>query len=394
MPESQEKLDKFEVDAPPDFDHADGRNTVDEEEFLKSGRSQRSQRRQRSWIILTSALLLALILAGTTFAVLRSRGPSPTYRYQKVTLGGLSLSVSATGPLQGNTYHADFAVNGTLSEIDVNVGQHVDENQLLAKLDPSSIVSPPALNKDDYSALKAPHAGIVTAINGAVGGRPGVGDSASGNSTFIQIEDLSSLRIQANVNESDIGKVAQGDKVQFTVSAYGDQIFHGVVSAISPMGQSVSGVVTYSTTIDVNMKELKGLKDVSLLPGMTASVTIITMERSNVVLIPTDAVNFAQAKANQTGSDSLSREQVRAALTQAHQMLLDLQQKKKNLSEDDPTGAYVLERTKNQWVVKPVVLGLTDDTSYEVLAGLSENETIVVGMQGNSTAFFSKENAS
>ena len=75
-------------------------------------------------------------------------------------------------------------------------------------------------------------------------------------------------------------------------------------------------------------------------------------------------------------------------------MLLDLQQKKKNLSEDDPTAAYVLERTKDQWVVKPVVLGLTDDTSYEVLAGLSENEPIVVGMQGNSTAFSSKENAS
>ncbi len=390
MRESQEKLDKLEADTPSHFDGVD-RNTLDEEEFPKPARPQR---RQRHWIILIPALLIVLILAGATFVALRNRGTSPTYHYQKVTLGNLSLSVSATGPLQGNTYNADFAVNGTLSEIHVKVGQHVDKDQVLAKLNPNSIVSPPALNKDDYSVLKAPHAGIVTAINGAVGGRPGVGDIASGNSTFIQIEDLSSLRIQANVNESDIGKVAQEDKVQFTVSAYGDQIFHGVVSAISPMGQSVSGVVTYSTTINVDMKQLKGLKDVSLLPGMTASVIIITMERSNVLLVPTDAVNFAQAKANQTSSDSITPDQVHSALTQAHQMLLDLQQKKKNLSEDDPTAAYVLERTKDQWVVKPVVLGLTDDTSYEVLAGLSENEPIVVGMQGNSTAFSSKENAS
>jgi len=390
MRESQEKLDKLEADTPSHFDGVD-RNALDEEEFPKLARPQR---RQRHWIILISALLIVLILAGATFVALRNRGSSPTYHYQKVTLGNLSLSVSATGPLQGNTYNADFAVNGTLSEIHVKVGQHVDKDQVLAKLNPNSIVSPPALNKDDYSVLKAPHAGIVTAINGAVGGRPGVGDIASGNSTFIQIEDLSSLRIQANVNESDIGKVAQEDKVQFTVSAYGDQIFHGVVSAISPMGQSVSGVVTYSTTINVDMKQLKGLKDVSLLPGMTASVIVITMERSNVLLVPTDAVNFAQAKANQTSSDSITPDQVHSALTQAHQMLLDLQQKKKNLSEDDPTAAYVLERTKDQWVVKPVVLGLTDDTSYEVLAGLSENETIVVGMQGNSTAFSSKENAS
>ncbi len=390
MRESQEKLDKLEADTPSHFDGVD-RNALDGEEFPKPARPQR---RQRHWIILISALLIVLILAGATFVALRNRGTSPTYHYQKVTLGNLSLSVSATGPLQGNTYNADFAVNGTLSEIEVKVGQHVDKDQVLAKLNPNSIVSPPALNKDDYSVLKAPHAGIVTAINGAVGGRPGVGDIASGNSTFIQIEDLSSLRIQANVNESDIGKVAQEDKVQFTVSAYGDQIFHGVVSAISPMGQSVSGVVTYSTTINVDMKQLKGLKDVSLLPGMTASVIVITMERSNVLLVPTDAVNFAQAKANQTSSDSITPDQVHSALTQAHQMLLDLQQKKKNLSEDDPTAAYVLERTKDQWVVKPVVLGLTDDTSYEVLAGLSENETIVVGMQGNSTAFSSKENAS
>ena len=390
MRESQEKLDKLEADTPSHFDGVD-RNALDGEEFPKPARPQR---RQRHWIILISALLIVLILAGATFVALRNRGTSPTYHYQKVTLGNLSLSVSATGPLQGNTYNADFAVNGTLSEIHVKVGQHVDKDQVLAKLNPNSIVSPPALNKDDYSVLKAPHAGIVTAINGAVGGRPGVGDIASDTSTFIQIEDLSSLRVQANVNESDIGKVAQEDKVQFTVSAYGDQIFHGVVSAISPMGQSVSGVVTYSTTINVDMKQLKGLKDVSLLPGMTASVIVITMERSNVLLVPTDAVNFAQAKANQTSSDSITPDQVHSALTQAHQMLLDLQQKKKNLSEDDPTAAYVLERTKDQWVVKPVVLGLTDDTSYEVLAGLSENETIVVGMQENSTAFSSKENAS
>jgi multidrug efflux pump subunit AcrA (membrane-fusion protein) len=382
MHESEEKLDKFEVDAPADFDHGDGRNTLDEEEFLKSVRSERPRWRQRAWIILISALLIGLLLAGATWLVLRSRGPTFIYHYQKIIVGKLSLSVSATGPLQGDTYHADFAVNGTLSEIDVKVGQHVDKNQVLAKLDPNSIISSPGLNKDDYTVLKAPHTGVVTAINGAVGGRPGVGDVANASGSFIQIEDLSALRIQADVNESDIGKVARGDKVQFTVSAYGNQLFHGSVSAISPLGQAVSGVVTYPTTIDVDMKELRTLKNVSLLPGMTANVTIITTERSNVLLVSTDAVNFAQAQANQPGPGSPTPTQVHTALSQAHQMLLDLQ-KKKNLSEDDPTAAYVLERTKDQWVVKPIVLGLTDDSSYEVIAGLSENETIVVG--GNAS---------
>src|SRR5205809_8055141 len=107
MRESQEELDKIEADALPDFDHVDG-NTLDEEELPKP---VRSQRRQRRWIISISALLLTLVLAGVIFSVLRSRGISPTYQYQQVTLGDLSLSVSATGPLQGNTYNADFAVN-------------------------------------------------------------------------------------------------------------------------------------------------------------------------------------------------------------------------------------------------------------------------------------------
>jgi multidrug efflux pump subunit AcrA (membrane-fusion protein) len=387
MAESQEELDKIEGNILPDAEYA-GRNILDEEVFAQPARSQK---RPRRWIILTSSILLVIVFAGVGFSVLRSHSSSPTYSYQTVTLSDLSLTVNATGSLEGDTYDADFAVNGTISEIDVKVGQHVDKNQILAKLDPNSIINPPGINTASYSVLKAPHAGFVTAINGVVGGNPGTGNIANGTGSFIQIEDLSSLRIQANVNESDIGNVKPGNRVNFTVSAYGDQVFHGVVSAISPMGNSVSNVVTYPTTIDVDMDELKGLKDVSLLPGMTANVTITTIDHSNVLLIPANAVNFAQAKANQTGSDAITHNQAQAALTQAQQMLLELKHKQKNLSEDNPTAAYVLERTQNRWVVKPVVLGLTDDTSYEVLAGLSEHETIVVGEQANSTAFSGKE---
>lgn len=387
MAESQEELDNIEGNSLPDAEYI-GRNILDEEEFALP---VRSKRRRGGWIILTSSILLALVFAGAGFSVLRSHSSSPAYYYQKVTLGDLSLSVSATGSLEGDTYDADFAVNGTLSEIDVKVGQHVDKNQILARLNPNSIINPPGLNTASYSVLKAPHSGFVTAINGAVGGNPGTGNIANGTGSFIQIEDLSCLRIRANVNESDIGNVKPGDRVEFTVSAYGDQAFHGVVSAISPMGNDVSNVVTYPTTIDVDMNELKSFKDVNLLPGMTANVTIITIDHSNILLIPANAVNFAQAKTNQTGSDAITHDQAQAALTQAQQMLLELKHKQKNLSEDNPTATYVLERTQNQWVIKPVVLGLTDDTSYEVLAGLSEHETIVVGEQANSTAFSGKE---
>src|SRR5439155_16671313 len=117
------------------------------------------------------------------------------------------------------------------------------------------------------ATLIAPHNGVVAAINGVVGGTPanGVGNAGgSGNSGFITIVDSSSLQIQANVNESDIGGVKVGQAVQFTVSAYGTRTFNGSVSAIAPLGQKVSNVGTYPVPINVEMKSLQGE---NVLPG-------------------------------------------------------------------------------------------------------------------------------
>src|SRR5205085_3317726 len=103
--------------------------------------------------------------------------------------------------------------------------------------------------------------------------------------------DSSALQIIANVNETDVANLKVGDSVRFTVSAYANQRFSGTVSAISPNGQTVSNVVTYPVTIDVDMSSLNGA---NLLPGMTANVTIAVVQRSNILLVPVDAVNFAR----------------------------------------------------------------------------------------------------
>jgi len=187
--------------------------------------------------------------------------------------------------------------------------------------------------------------------------------------------DSSSLQIQANVNESDIGGVKVGQAVQFTVSAYGTRTFNGSVSAISPLGQNVSNVVTYPVLINVDMKNLRGA---NVLPGMTANVSITTATRSNVLLIPVDAVTFAQSSTLIPSGDRSG------AMDQARQMLANLQSSATDVSKDNPTAGYVLELANGKWVARPIVLGLTDGTSYEVLAGLTQGETIVVGVQNNS----------
>jgi HlyD family secretion protein len=316
---------------------------------------------------------LVIILGGVAFALFRPRSPQVTYQSQTVVKGDLNITASATGPIQGTLYNADFVATGRISAIDVSVGQHVTAGQTLAKLDATTL---PGNTPQADATLTAPHAGTVTAINGAVGASSGVGTTGT---HFIEIVDTSSLYIVANVNEVDITRVAVGNAVTFTVGGYSTQQFQGTVHAIAPQGQTVSNVVTYPVTVNVDMNSLQGA---NLLPGMTANVTITTQSRTNVLLIPVSAVNFAQSAQTQ---GLISQSQVATALTQAHQQLSTLQStgvtsgttsNPNPVTNDNPNPAFVLTSSNGQLVAVPVVLGLSNGSLYEVLSGLSEGQTI------------------
>src|SRR5258706_2413354 len=92
----------------------------------------------------------------------------------------------------------------------------------------------------------------------------------------------------------------------------------------------------------------------------------------------------SRAAATTTSGGLVSRTQVPDALVQSRQLLLGLQQQNAQLAADNPTLAYVLQRSGSQWVVKPVVLGLSNGTAYEVLAGLSAGDSVVTGQQGGT----------
>jgi hypothetical protein len=84
----------------------------------------------------------------------------------------------------------------------------------------------------------------------------------------------------------------------------------------------------------------------------------------------------------------LTQREVQAAQTQAQQMLQRLESSTPNVTQDSPTPAYVLEDINQHLVIKPVVLGLTDSTSYEVLAGLSSGDHVVTASQQVSRSLF------
>ena len=278
-----------------------------------------------------------------------------------------------------NTAIANANLSNTVSQGTVNNTQS-QLNVALAKLQTAE-------NNLHHATLTAPRAGIVAVINGTVGGAPGIPINATvtpasgpqGN-IFMQIVDVSSLQVQADVDESDAANVQVGDSVSFTVPAYGTRIFHGTVSAVSPNGETTSNVVSYPVTVDVDPNSLQGA---TLLPGMTASVTILLVQRPNQLLIPVKAVNFAQAAAVPSLSISrlITQQQALIAQDQADQMLQQLHIQQPNVGIDNPFATFVLEQSNGHFIAKPVVLGVSDGMNYEVLAGLSLNENVVADGQ-------------
>ena len=286
------------------------------------------------------------------------------------------------------------AATSSLATAQANAAASVTSQQGLVKtaqrqLQTALVQLQTAKHNLDNATLLAPHDGIVTTINGTVGGTPGAPasastattTSASGN-TFIQIADISTLQVLAAVNESDTANLKVGDPAQFTVSAYGNRLFTGTVSAISPFGQTVSNVVSYPVTIDVDMNNLQ---NANLLPGMTASVTVVVVQRPNVVLIPVNAINFARTATGKVNGipPIITTQQASSALAQARQMRTELINQNPSVVQDNPIPAYVIEQPagRTSFITVPVVLGLTDDTYYVVLQGLSPGDIIVVGAQ-------------
>lgn len=103
---------------------------------------------------------------------------------------------------------------------------------------------------------------------------------------FTIAQDLTKMQIEVNVSEADIGKVKEGQEVTYTLDGYPDSIFHGVVSQVRISPTTVSNVVTYSVIVDIDNKDLK------LIPGMTANVSIITQKSENVLCVPNVSLKF------------------------------------------------------------------------------------------------------
>jgi len=136
----------------------------------------------------------------------------------------------------------------------------------------------------EHTIIKAPIDGVVVARNVDVGQT--VAASLQAPVIFLIANDLTRMQVLANIDEADVGQLAPGSDVSFTVDAYPRDQFHGKVSQVRLAPTTVQNVVTYTAVIDVANGDLK------LKPGMTANVTVIGAQRENVLTIPNSALRF------------------------------------------------------------------------------------------------------
>src|SRR5262245_57440832 len=170
--------------------------------------------------------------------------------------------------------------------------EHDSVMAYLHQAEASSRISEGALKKAQVDLARckiyAPVDGIVISRDVNVGQT--VAASLSAPKLFVIANDLAKMQIEAKIAEADIGRIAVGQEVKFTVDAFPGETFRGQVTQVRNAPAIDQNVVTYDTIIEVKNPELK------LKPGMTANVTITIAHRENVLKIPNAAFRFRPPK--------------------------------------------------------------------------------------------------
>lgn len=213
----------------------------------------------------------------------------------------------------------------------------------------------------EYATITSPIDGVV--INKVVEEGQTVAAGFETPTLFTIAADLTKMQVIADVDEADIGNVEEGQRVQFTVDAYPNDTFEGVVQQVrlgesdessSSASSSSSSVVTYEVVITADNPDLK------LKPRLTANVTIFTMEEENILLVPNKALRFIpEPKLMET-------------------LGLQVNDNSANIKNGEK---FVWVKEDNVLVTKAVTVGVSNNNYTEVLNGLNEGEVVAVDLE-------------
>ena len=199
-----------------------------------------------------------------------------------------------------------------------------------------------------YATITSPIDGVV--LSKSVEEGQTVAASFNTPELFTIAQDLTDMRVIADIDEADIGGVKEGQHVSFTVDAFPDDKFEGYVTQVRQQATTSSNVVTYQAVISAPNKDLK------LMPGLTANVTIFTLELNNVLAVPTKALRF-------TPNEALLQEGQQIADTEA------------------PHKVWTMEG--NTFKAHAVETGTTNGMLTEIVSGIGEGTEVLVDFSIN-----------
>lgn len=354
-------------------------------------------------VALVSLAAIALVIA--LFAVFGGGNNKAEYRTEAVTRGDMRAVVTAAGTVNPvTTVLVGTQVSGSIKQLFADFNSRVKKGQIIAQIDPAffetqlaqarantdraqaglrdaerllnqnkSLFARNLVAKNDYDAavttydsakaqlaqaqaalqaaetnlnytkIHSPVDGIVISRNVDVGQT--VAASFQTPTLFTIAQDLTKMQIDTNVAESDIGRVSMDQDAEFTVDAYPETTFKGKVRQKRQAPITVQNVVTYNVVIQVSNRDLK------LMPGMTANVSIIVAEKDDALRIPNAALRF---RPQERGTEKAS-----------------------GGGEKKGPGIWVLENGRPKRVA--VTLGISDGSFTEVLSGdLKEGQPLII----------------
>lgn len=196
-----------------------------------------------------------------------------------------------------------------------------------------------------YATITSPIDGIV--LSKEVEEGQTVAASFETPTLFTIAKDLTDMRVIADIDEADIGSVKEGQTVTFTVDAYPNDTFHGQVTQVRQEATETDNVITYEVVISAPNNDLK------LKPGLTANVSVSTLERTNVLSVKAKALRFTPTK---------------EVLGKAYKIV-------------DTDGKNKLwTREGNTLTAHKVNIGATDGIRTEILGGIKQGTQVVMSM--------------
>ena len=375
--------------------------------------------KKRTKIIL--AVLALLIIAGI-IATVANKGKNEVINFQttQVEPGDISTTITATGTIEPvKTVDVGTQVSGIVKRLYVDYNSVVRRGQVIAELDRTNLLSDltsaqahlrtaqieldyqkknyarfAELKQKDlvslqeydialenyrkaqesvriaqqdvaraktnlgYATVYSPIDGVV--ISKSVEEGQTVASSFSTPSICRIAKDLTDMQCIAKVDEADIGEVREGQRVTFTVDAYPDDVFSGSVKQVRQNPVTTNNVVTYEVVISAPNADFK------LKPGLTANITIYTMERSGVMSVPAAALRFTP-EASVFG--------------------------KKYVIKDTTAEHKLWTLDGNVLTAHKVEIGVTDGTRTEIIGGMKEGSTVIQSFEIGATTPTDKKDA-